>query len=315
MARRITRIPDPMPLCSADIEFGWATVQSAWANDVRLSEQTVARFTELGQRFILSLAAQGRTSWDEVDAAACAAFITARTKAGAEPRPGTQHTRRAAVRALLRVLRAHGLVDGDPTLDEPMPERTSREYRPLRDEEIMLGRAACRLGGGSRTLARAVAWALAETGAATSEIPMLRVADLDHHRAPRSVAIPESRRFAARTVALSEWGSTVLTRHLGVIDAAPQQPLAYTPRSDGGGYRGQASVATNLTRVLDLAGLRADPRVRARSIRGWAGRRAYDDGLGLEQVAELLGCRSLDTAAADIGLAWPMPPSRSEGAR
>lgn len=314
MARRLTPVPAPMPESSADIEFGWTTVRSAWSADLGMSEQTRARFTELGHRFVLSLAGQGRRSWDDVDAAACAAFVGAATRTGGVPRPGTQHTRRAAVRAIFRTLRAHGLVAGDPTLDEPIPARQARDYRPLRDDEIALGRAACRLGGGARTLARAVAWALAETGAGTGEIPMLRVVDLDHPRTPTQLTIPESRRFAARTVLLTDWGATVLARHLTATGAGPDMPLAYEPRGDGGAYRGQASVATNLTRVLDLAGLRRDPRVRARSIRGWAGRRAYDDGAPLEQVAVLLGCRSLDTAAADIGLAWPLPGTGRGGA-
>jgi len=315
MARRITRVPAPMPATSPDLEFGWTTVHAAWHADRRLSEQTVARFTELGRRFVLSLAAQGCRNWDDVDAAACTAFVTAPTRSGGDPRPGTQHTRRAAVRAIFRTLRIYGLVDGDPTLDERIPPRTARDYRPLRDAEIELGRAACRLGGGARSLARAVAWALAETGATTGEIPLLRVADLDHPRHPSAVSIPESHRFAARTAPLSDWGATVLSRHLAAGAPSPNDLIAYEPRGEGGAYRGQASVATNLTRVLDLAGLRRDPRVRARSIRGWAGRRAYDDGAPLEAVAALLGCRSLDTAAADIGLAWPATPTTSGGAR
>ncbi len=307
MARRITAVPPPLSHAPADIEYGWVTVQAAWRSDPRLSEQSAARFTEIGGRFIASLAVQDIRAWDDVDPSACATFIVAPTRSGSTPTAGTQQTRRAALRAIFRVLRAQGLAVGDPTLDEHVPARLAREYRPLHDDEIQLGRAACRLGGGARTLVRAVAWALAETGAATSEIPTLRVLDLDHPLTPTAIFLPGSRRFAARTVYLTDWAATVLARHLATGRPQPEQLIAYDPRTAGGAYRGQASAATNLTRTLDLAGLRQDPRVRARSIRGWAGRHAYDAGASLEDVAVLLGCRSLDTAAADIGIHRPVP--------
>ena len=87
--------------------------------------------------------------------------------------------------------------------------------------------------------------------------------------------------------------------------------LAYAGAGTGGQHLAQASVCTQITKVMEVAGLRQDPGVRARSLRGWAGQSLYRSGLPLEQVAVRLGCNSLDAAAAEIGLQWkPLhPPS------
>ena len=66
----------------------------------------------------------------------------------------------------------------------------------------------------------------------------------------------------------------------------------------------QASACNAVGAVLTLSGLSAEPDVRPASLRNWAGRRLYDDGLPLEQVARRMGARSLDTVAADIALDW-----------
>jgi uncharacterized protein YidB (DUF937 family) len=101
---------------------------------------------------------------------------------------------------------------------------------------------------------------------------------------------------------LTEWGQVLLTRHLERIERDDGgRLLAYGGRG-GTRYLAQASVSMGLTKVLDLAGLRADPRVHARSVRAWAGRSRYDRGISLEDVARFLGHRSLDGAAREIGL-------------
>lgn len=315
MAGRVQRVESGRRQHDAGLQAEWTAVQQRWTANAELSEQSIARLVELGDRFVGRLMAAGIHRWCDVDAGACWSFVTAPTRSGAAPRPATQHTRRAAVRAIFRELRALGVVTGDPTLDDRLPRRAPRDYRPLTDDEIVLGRAASRLGGGSRTLLRAVAWALAEAGAATSEIPALRVGDLDDVFCPTSLSIPASRRFAGRTVPLTSWAGTLLARHLArPAEVDPGLRLAVTPRGGADAYRSQASVCTGLTRVLDLAGLRDDPAVRARSIRGWAGRSRYDAGMPLEDVACFLGHRSLDGAAADIGLSWPAAV-REDGAR
>ena len=44
--------------------------------------------------------------------------------------------------------------------------------------------------------------------------------------------------------------------------------------------------------------------MRPASLRNWAGRTAYDAGTPIEDVARLLGLRTLDAAAEDIALNW-----------
>lgn len=314
MPRRV--VPSRTPTSAhlgLPIADGWALVQAEWANQGWLAEQSLARWIDFGDKFIARLTVIGLRDWVDVDAEVCRGFVTAPTRSGTAPRSGTQHTRRAALRAIFRTLRGLGYAVGDPTLDVDLPARTVAVYRPLTDDEIQLGRAASRLGGGSRTLLRAVAWALAEAGAASSEIGRVRLTDLDDPGNPRTVTFAESLRFAARTNALTDWGARVLARHLDHGDRDPAASLAYAGRdpANSSAYLAQASVCAGLARVLDLADLRRDPAVRPRSIRGWAGRTRYDHGANLTEVAAFLGYRSLDGAAAEIGLTAQGLPTRS----
>lgn len=261
------------------------------------------RFCELGGRFVRRLEQSDVTDWTQVGPQECSDFIRARTRSGADPSAATQRLRRSVLRAIFRELRRQGLAAGDPTLDIPLPSRSDRVSRPLTDGEVELGRVASGLGRGSGTLLRAVAWALAEAGGASSEIGIVTVGDLDDLRQPTSVRFPQSSRFAARTSPLTDWGKGLLARHLAPSGRAhcPDLSLAYAG-AGGTKYLAQASVSMGLTKVLDLAGLRADPRVHARSVRAWAGRSRYDRGMSLEDVAQFLGHRSLDGAAREIGL-------------
>jgi hypothetical protein len=53
---------------------------------------------------------------------------------------------------------------------------------------------------------------------------------------------------------------------------------------------------------LRRAGLTTDAAVRPASVAAWAGRRLFDEGVALEEVARRLGIRSLDRTASFIGL-------------
>lgn len=302
MPRRVRSAMRIGESCPDQFAVSWASVQVGWRERNAWTEQSQGRFVEIGGRFVARLIAAGVSDWGRVDPAACQAFVTARTRSGAVPSAATQRLRRSVVRAVFRELRRQGLPVGDPTLDLPAPPRPAHGSRPLTDGEIELGRVATRLGTGSGTLLRAVAWALAEAGAASSEIGRVRLGDLDDLHQPRAVTFVESQRFAGRTCLLTDWGQLLLTRHLQRVESDDaERLLAYGGRG-GTRYLAQASVATGLTKVLDLAGLRADPLVHARSVRAWAGRSRYDRGESLEQVAAFLGQRSLDRAAGEIGV-------------
>lgn len=300
---------------------GWQAVLAAWRSDALMAEQTAARLDQIGARFTARLAAQGVRGWGEVTAWHCQSFVSAANRSGTAASGSTQHLRRSTVRAIFRTLRTLGLVVGDPTLDLALPQRSSRGYRPLTDDEVMVCRASARLGqAGAGSLRRAVAWALGEATATTSEIGAICLADLldtgpvnGSDTTPVRVQIPPSRRHAGRIGELTPWGSVVLRRHARELldaGASPDTLLAYSGTGTPGEYHAQASVCTNLTRVLQLAGI-DDPAVRARSLRGWAGQRLYASGLPIEQVAVRLGCSSLDAAAAEIGMTWKPNPSPS----
>lgn len=293
------------------LRAGWQAVRASWQSEQLMTAQSQARMLEIGDRFVRRLEADGLCDWAQVSAKTCAAFVGARTRRGDPPSPGTMHLRRSTVRAVFRCLRSQGLVVGDPTLDLHLPPRSPAPVRPLTDDEVVLGRASTRMGTtGSRTLLRAVAWALGEATAGSSEIAAVRLSDLDDLARPRRVRLGASRRYDAREGELSPWGSAVVARHaiaLRAAGASPDALLAYGGAGAGGAYLAQASVCTGIARVLDLAGLREDPAVKPGSLRGWAGARLHRDGLPLEVVAARLGCRSLDATAAEIGLVWRHP--------
>ncbi|MGY1713090.1 tyrosine-type recombinase/integrase [Geodermatophilus sp. SYSU D01106] len=272
----------------------------------------MARVGETATRFAARLSATGVATFTAVTPTDAAGFVHARTRGGEEPELATRHARRTAVRMLYRTLRALGQPVGDPTLDLRLPPRGLLAARPLTDDEVMLCRATAQLRGEAVARLRAVVWALGETGAVTSEITTLTVADLDEPTKPSTVRLPGTRRHDPRTGELSPWARRFLTRHVTDLinrGATATTRLAYAGAAPPGGANAQAAACNAIRTVLDLAGLRADTDVRPASLRNWAGRRLYDAGAPLEQVARALGHRSLDACAEDIALAW------REGAR
>jgi integrase/recombinase XerC len=258
------------------------------------------------------LSATGIATFTAVTPADAAAFVHARTRGGEEPELATRHARRTAVRMLYRTLRTLGQPVGDPTLDLRLPRRGLLASRPLTDDEVMLCRATAQLGAESVARLRAVVWALGETGAVTSEITTLTLADLDDPTEPSTVRLPGTRRHDPRTGELSPWARRLLTRHVTDLrsrGATATTRLVYLGAAPPGGAKAQAAACNAIRTVLNLAGFGADADVRPASLRNWVGRRLYDAGAPLEQVARALGHRSLDACAEDIALAW------REGAR
>lgn len=301
------------PGAGPSLRPGWDAVLATWRTEGVWAEQSADRMEQIGSRFVARLEAVGRTGWGQVGPSDCQGFVLAVSRSGHPPSVATQHLRRSTVRALFRTLRSTGQVVGDPTIDLVLPPRGARVYRPLTDDEVLLCRTSSRLGAsGSRLLHRAVAWALGEATGATSEIGAVRIVDVDNRTRPRWVTFSDSGHHAARRGELSQWGSRILSRRLEQLRAAGADEhavLAYSGTGPAGQYLAQASVCTQLTRVLAAAGLQDDPGVRARSLRGWAGERLHRGGMPLEQVAVRLGCRSLDRTAVEIGLSWAQPHS------
>lgn len=285
---------------------------AAWRAGGAFSEQTLVRSEETVRRFGRRLEVQGITYAQAITAEHCQGFLDSMTGRGQRPELATRHARRVALRMLFRTWRDLGLEVADPTLDLRLPPRSSRTARPLTDVEVTLGRAATRLGlAGSASLQRAVAWALAEATAVTSEVSAVRLADLDDPQDPRYVHLPGTRRADPRLGELTDWGAAVVQRQARLLrDRRLPATTLLTYRGAGmpGEQVAQAAVCNAIGAVLDAAGLGSEPDVRPASVRNWAGRRLYDQGMPIERVAHRMGHRSLDATAEDIGLAWREQP-------
>lgn len=283
-------------------------VTTRWAQSGEFTEQTLARCGETVTRFVRRLQAQDVATPDQITPDHCRGFVDALTVRGAAPELTSRHARRTALRMFFRTLRELGYPVGDPTLDLHLPTRTATNARPLTDDEVILCRVTARLGeAGSRSLQRAVCWALAETTAVSSEISAVRVGDIDSPDAPRWVRLPGTRRHDARLGELTEWGSQIVARQMAALRerrCTPATLLTYKGAGTPGEATAQAAVCNAVGAVLGLAGLADQADVRPASVRNWAGRRLYDAGMPIEQVARRLGARSLDAAAADIALDW-----------
>lgn len=305
------RAPEPPGLGTAGEV---ARVVSRWKGSGGFTEQTLLRCEETLIRFAARLDKQGVHRLVDAEPRHCAGFIAAPTRTGSAPELATQHARRTTLRMAFRALRELGEDVGDPTLDLRLPPRTARAARPLTDDEMALCRASTRLGAaGSGSLLRAGAWALAEATAVTSEISAARCGDVDDPESPRWVRLHGTRRHDPRQGELTEWGSQIIARLLRQHAATGGHPgtlLVYRGAAVPGQAVAQASANNAVTAVLELAGLNDQDDVRPGSVRNWAGRRLYEQGLPLERVAVRLGCRSLDTCAEDVGLDW-----RSGGSR
>ena len=283
-------------------------VAALWSASGEFTEQTLLRSGETVARFASRLTAQGVTDVTHITAEHCDGFIHARGRGGLVPELSTMHARRTALRMMFRILRDAGYPVGDPTLDIYLPSRTSRAARPLSDGEITLGRVASRLGNaGGSSLSRAVAWALGETTAVTSEMTAVRVNDLDDLANPRWIHLKGSARHDERLGELTDWGGTIVARQVALLRERGHPAstlLLYRGRGEPGRHVAQASACNTIADVLQAAGLNTEPDIRPGSLRNWAGRHLYDEGLPLEQVARRMGCRSLDTTAEDIALTW-----------
>lgn len=294
-----------------DVGGAVEAAQARWEVSAEFTHQTLARVGETVHRFARRLTVQGVCDVREITVEHCRGFVFAHTAGGQAPELTTQHARRTALRMLFRTWRELGIGDGDPTLDLVLPTRSSTSARPLTDVEVTLCRASARLGeAGAASLQRAVAWALGEATAVSSEISAVRLADLDDPDQPRWVHLPGTRRHDSRLGELTEWGASIVSRQVQVLrshHAPAATPLAYRGAAPAGQAKAQAAVCSALGAVLELAGLSTEPDVRPASLRNWAGRTLYDGGMPIEQVARRMGARKLDQVAEDLAITWRLP--------
>jgi hypothetical protein len=280
-----------------------AAAVAAWAGAGDRTDQTIARMGEVAARFARRCAAEGTVAAADVGADVCSAFVDAPTRTGMPPTAATRHFRRTTLRAVFRTGRDLGIFTGDPTIDIALPPRSGLRARPLTYDEVVLCRTAT-FTARATDLRRPAAWALAEATATTAEIPLVTAAHVTEGRDGWIVSLPGTRRTEPRTVTLTGWGATVVERRLAGLEGTPGAPLAYSGTAPAGTSARHAAGCALVAVVLDRCGLGLEPDVRPASVRHWRARALLDSGARVEDVAVLLGLRSLDEAAAAVGHDW-----------
>src|SRR3954467_7321928 len=227
------------------------------------------------------------------------AFVRAPTAAGAASSAATMHLRRTALRLMFREARRHGILDADPTTAIVLPPRSYKPFRPLADDEIDLGRSFSR--GSLRATREPAAWALSEAGARTSEIPYISAGHVDVERAV--IFIAGGAKTASRHASLTDWAVLQLRRRIEDLPAhAAAISLICGDLSNRTRARANAYAAVDVT--LTRAGLGSEPDIRPNSVVAWRGASIMAAGATIDQVALMLGVRSLDATAAFIGWDW-----------
>ena len=275
MVDRTTRVACPagrQGAISAAFDRGnlrWPCDRERLAEDLRvsarLSDQSERRLLKLMLRFLQFVERGcGVASLREVTPEHVRGFVLAPMSShqAAVPSVATSHLRRSAVRLLFRVLRQAGVVDHDPTLDVLLPARSSLAARPLTDDEIALGRSFS-----VKTLSETrqpAAWALAEATTRTSELPAIRIRDVDLDSG--RVWIAGSTKTDNRWGHLTDWGVETLARRIARMDTRLDATVVY--EGDGTGESRQASACAAVAETLRRAGLAGEPDVRPVSDRG-----------------------------------------------
>ena len=284
---------------SASLEKVFVQVTAAM-NEGAFSAESTARLSDLMRHFV-TFARTGFAVEDAEDVTPAIAdgFVRARARDGSLPAVATMHLRRATVRLLFAEGRRLGLATHDPTMDLRLPPRSSLRTRALSDEEVALCRSFS-MHTSSETRQPA-AWAFAEATARSAEIARVRVQDLDLERS--RVWIAGGSKTEARWGELSPWGLARVDHRLRSLRRPrPDERLVCPQTREGAVATSSASVA--IASTLRRAGLHCEPDVRPASVAAWVGAKALSEGTRIDEVARMLGVRSLDRAAAFIGYDW-----------
>lgn len=265
-----------------------------------LAPASLERLSGLMRRFASFLErACGVRSLDELETDHLRRFLEAGTASGSAPAVATMHLRRSAIRLLFREAVRVGAIGADPTTNLPLPPRSSLSFRPLTDDEVELCRSFAR--GSLSSTREPAAWALCEASARCSELPYIRARDVDIDR--RMTFIAGGAKTAPRWGELSEWGVVQVSRRLSALRReGPDVPVLSSNLRNRTSARASAYDAIRAT--LERAALGREPDVRPNSLVAWRGMSALASGASIDEVAQMLGIRSLDAAASFIGFHW-----------
>ena len=256
---------------------------------------SLIRVADLIHGFATFLEASGANSSGDITEAHVSAFVRSLTRSKTEPSVATMHLRRTALRIFFREAKTLGVLSVDLTANVRLPPRSYRDLRPLTDQEIDRSRSfADRMKGETRY---ATAWALAEATARVAELGAIRAKDLDLEEG--QVWIGGSSSTNARWGTLTDWGVNHLQRVVMSRSKPPPDRSLLMPAATSRG-----SVHELVASTLRQAGLTKTPGVRPNSIPAWRGATELANGASIDEVAALLGMRSLDRAATFIGFDW-----------
>jgi integrase/recombinase XerC len=262
----------------------------------RLAEMSRSRVIPMWTRFASFARALEVEYVADVDRSVASTWILAPARGGTEPSVATLHLRRSALRILFSILRLAGLADTDPTIDIVLPRRSGSRARPLADDEVqLLEWEAAYLDS---VVPRSVTLALAESGLTTTEIVLVRRADLDLDSG--TVRCVGNERRARRTVPLTEWA----VRRLAAVDSSPED---WVFRAGASLDSRRTSAIADLRLLLRRSLLHLEVDVSVKSIAAWAGRRRLDETGRIEAAAQFLGLASLDHTAEVVGFDWQEP--------
>ena len=209
------------------------------------------------------------------------------------------HLRRTALRIFFREARVLGIVSVNPTTNIILPPRSYGDLRPLTDEEIDRCRSFAERT--ERETRYTIAWALAEATARVTELGAVRAQDFDLERG--RVWISGSSNTEARWSELTDWGVKQLRRFSSGESKPPPGLSLLIP-----GKAPRASIHEFVASTVRQAGLAKAPGVRPNSVPAWRGVKALAGGASIDEVALLLGMRSLDRTASFIGFDWRAGP-------
>lgn len=268
--------------------------------DGDLAPASLERLSGLMRRFASFLErAYGVRSLDELETGHLRRFLEAGTVSGSAPAVATMHLRRSAIRLLFREAVKVGAIGEDPTTNLPLPPRSGLPFRPLTDDEVDLGRSFAR--GSLSATREPAAWALSEASARCSELPYIRARDVDINQG--RVFIAGGAKTAPRWSEFTEWGVVQIGRRLAELRREERDVpvVSSNPRNR---TSARASAYDAIRATLERAGLAREPDVRPNSLVAWRGASALASGASIDEVARMLGIRSLDATTSFIGWHW-----------
>lgn len=289
-----------------------ATASARWVDRAARGSMTpssASRYDRVFSSFVRFSRASGAHALEDLDTRLVCRFVRA-------PLPGRVHPSRSTSRFRLTVIRDafDGFVDSGLAGENPAAGlRVDRAVslvapQPLIPDEVRRLRTVARLRPADTLRPATVELAL--LGLTHAEISKAVVSDLDLSSLGLMVGNGALRRLNALPINSGRvLSSSVDTRRRAARRQRrawnpDQEPLALTrPLSTYPLESIAPTVSTNLTRALTAAGI-SRPGVRPRSLREYAANAAYARSGRIEDVATLLGIRSLDSARRLIDFEW-----------